>query len=125
MRMPLGRKCYIMGAPLGPQVLYYRSIIRSSRATPLTVVRVIIQKKTVSASRVLVESTVKASSGSCRSTLLVDKIAYNGLFEFFLNLNKNKTLPFYLKWGSRGSNDISYTLFYIGWVLRSLAANFR
>ncbi len=114
-----------MGAPFGPQVLYYRSILRSSRTTPLTVVRVLIQKKTVSGSRVLIESKVKASSGSCRSTLLVDKIAYNGLFEFFLNLNKNKTLPFYLKWKSRESNDISYTLFYIGWVLRSLAANFR
>ncbi len=125
MTMPLGRKCYIMGAPFGPQVLYYRSILRSSRTTPLTVVRVIIQKKTVSGSRVLIESKVKASSGSCGSTLLVDKIAYNGLFEFFLNLNKNKTLPFYMKWKSRESNDISYTLFYIGWVLRSLAANFR
>jgi hypothetical protein len=125
MRMPLGRKCYIMGAPLGPQVLYYRSILRSSRTTPLTVLRVIIQKKTVSGSRVLVESTVKVSSGSCRSMLLVDKIAYNGLFEFFLNLNKNKALRFHLKWESRGSNDTSYTLFYIGWVLRFLAANFR
>ena len=88
-----------MGAPLGPQVLYYRSILRSSRTTPLTVVRAITQKKTVSGSRVLVESTVKASSGSCRSTLLVDKTAYNGLFEFFLNLNKNKTLPFLSEMG--------------------------
>ena len=88
-----------MGAPLGPQVLYYRSILRSSRATLLTVVRVIIQKKTVSGSRVLVESTVKATSGSCRSMLLIDKIAYNGLFEFFLNLNKNKTLPFLSEMG--------------------------
>ena len=113
-----------MRMPLGPQVLYYRSILWSSRTTPLTVVRVIIQKR-LSGSRVLVESTVKTTSGSCRSMLLVDKIAYNGLFEFFLNLNKNKTLPFYLKWESRGSNDISYTLFYIGWVLHSLAANFK
>ena len=88
-----------MGAPLGPQVLYYRGILWSSRATSLTVVRLIIQKKTVSGSRVLVESTVKASSGSCRSTLLVDKIAYNGLFESFLNLNKNKTLPFLSEMG--------------------------
>ena len=120
MRMPLARKCYIMGAPLGPQVLYYRSILRSSRTTPLTIVRAITQKKTVSGSRVLVESTVKVSSGSCRSMLLVDKIAYNGLFEFFLNLNKNKPLPFYLKWGSTGSNDISYTSLYLRSVLRGV-----
>jgi hypothetical protein len=113
-----------MGAPLGPDVLYCRSILRSSRATRLTVVRVIIQKR-LSGSRVLVESTVKTTSGSCRSTLLVYEIAYNGLFEFFLNLNKNKTLPFYLKWGSRKSNDLSYTLFYIGWVLQSITANFK
>ena len=42
----------------------------------------------MSDSRVSAESIVKATSGSCRSTLLVDKIVYNGLFEFFLNLSK-------------------------------------
>ena len=65
----------------------------------MTVVRVMIQKKIVPGSRVLIESKVKASSSSCPSTVLVDKIAYNGLFEFFLNLNKNKTLPFLSEMG--------------------------